>query len=108
MDKPGKDTYRFTAAGADAVTISNAKKFAMITQPAQELSLCDIISHLPAVDIVLTEGYKKSNYPKIEIHRAELNAPLLASEDQLLAIMTDEPLSTAVRQIPLEDISRVC
>ncbi len=80
----------------------------MITQPAQELSLCDIISHLPAVDIVLTEGYKKSNYPKIEIHRAELNAPLLASEDQLLAIMTDEPLSTAVRQIPLEDISRVC
>lgn len=27
MDKPGKDTYRFTAAGADVVTISNAEKF---------------------------------------------------------------------------------
>ena len=44
MDKPGKDTYRFTAAGADVVTISNAEKFAMIEQPEQELSLRDIIS----------------------------------------------------------------
>lgn len=85
MDKPGKDTYRFTAAGADVVTISNAEKFAMIEQPPEELSLRDIISRLPQVDLVLTEGYKKSRYPKIEIHRAELHRPLLADPNELLA-----------------------
>lgn len=105
MDRPGKDTYRFTAAGADVVTISNAEKFAMIEQPPEELSLRDIIARLPQVDLVLTEGYKKSVYPKIEIHRAALQRPLIAPTHQLLAIMTDEPVDSPVRQLPLEDIS---
>ena len=105
MDKPGKDTYRFTAAGADVVTISNQEKFAMIEQPQVELTLREIISRLPQVDLVLTEGYKKSSYPKIEIHRAVLQQPLLAPPEQLLAIMTDEPLDVSVRQLPLEDIA---
>lgn len=105
MDKPGKDTYRFTAAGADVVTISNAGKFAMVERPSRELEVRDIISRLPQVDLVLTEGYKKSRYPKIEIHRAELKCPLIAEEAELLAVMTDEPLDTGARQLALEDIS---
>lgn len=105
MDKPGKDTYRFTAAGADVVTISNREKFAMIEQPQEELSVADIVSRLPQVDIVLTEGYKKSRYPKIEIHRAELQRPLIASAEELLAIMTDEPVDSPATQLPLTDIS---
>jgi molybdopterin-guanine dinucleotide biosynthesis protein B len=104
MDKPGKDTYRFTAAGADVVTISNAEKFAMIQQPPQELSLDEIISHLPAVDLVLVEGYKRNPYPKIEVHRACLRQPLLSDPAQLLAVMTDEPLDTPAPQLDLADL----
>lgn len=104
MDKPGKDTYRFTAAGADVVTISNAEKFAMIERPQTELSVADIVARLPQVDIVLTEGYKKSHYPKIEIHRAELNRPLIAAPEELLAIMTDERVNSPALQLDLSDI----
>lgn len=104
MDKPGKDTYRFTAAGADVVTISNAEKFALIEQPPAELSVADIVSRLPQVDLVLTEGYKKSSYPKIEIHRAVLNRPLLTPPEQLLTVMTDEPLDIPAPQLPLTDV----
>ncbi|MDD6024469.1 MAG: molybdopterin-guanine dinucleotide biosynthesis protein B [Oscillospiraceae bacterium] len=104
MDKPGKDTYRFTAAGADVVTISNQEKFAMIEQPPEELSLRDIVSRLPQVDIVLTEGYKKSSCPKIEIHRQALNRPILSTLEELLVIMTDEPLDNPAPQLPLEDV----
>ena len=104
MDKPGKDTYRFTASGADVVTISNPEKFAMIERPQQELSVADIVSRLPQVDIVLTEGYKKSHYPKIEIHRAELCRPLIAAPEELLAIMTDEALDSPALQLDLGDI----
>ncbi len=104
MDKPGKDTYRFTAAGADVVTISNARQFAMIERPRQTLSVFDIISRLPEVDLVLTEGYKNERYPKIEIHRAALNRPLIAPPDELLAILTDAPLDTSVPQLALDDV----
>lgn len=105
MDKPGKDTYRFTAAGADVVTISNPEKFALIERPQSELTVADIVSRLPTVDLVLTEGYKHSRYPKIEIHRAVLNRPLLTPAAQLLAVMTDEPLDVSAPQLPLEDLS---
>lgn len=104
MDRPGKDTYRFTAAGADVVTISNSEKFALIEQPQAELSVAEIVARLPQVDLVLTEGYKQSAYPKIEIHRAALRRPLLTPAEQLLAIMTDEPLNYPVPQLSLTDI----
>ncbi|MBQ9268378.1 MAG: molybdopterin-guanine dinucleotide biosynthesis protein B [Oscillospiraceae bacterium] len=103
MDRPGKDTYRFSAAGADVVAISNREKFAMIEQPSAELSLEEIISRLPEVDLVLTEGYKKNDRPKIEIHRAVLNRPLIAAPEELLAVMTDEALPVSVPQLPLTD-----
>ncbi len=104
MDKPGKDTYRFTAAGADVVAISNREKFAMVEQPGEELSLREIISRLPRVDIVLTEGYKRSVYPKIELHRAELHRPLIAPPEQLLAVMTDEMVDTPAPVLDLDDV----
>ena len=85
------------------VAISNREKFAMIEQPSRELSLEEIISRLPEVDLVLTEGYKKNDRPKIEIHRAELNRPLIAEPGELLAVMTDAPLPVSVPQLPLTD-----
>jgi len=105
MDKPGKDTYRFTAAGADVVAISGREQFAMIETPESELTLREILTRLPEVDLVLTEGYKRNSYPKIEIHRAALGRPLLSSPEELLAVMTDESLDLSVPQLSLEDVS---
>ena len=103
MDRPGKDTWRFTRAGADVVAISSREQFAMIERPPEELRLRDILARLPEVDLVLTEGYKKNDCPKIEIHRAELNRPLLSPPEELLAVVTDEPLDVEVPQLDLED-----
>ena len=109
VDKPGKDTYRFSAAGADVVTISNAEKFAMMEHPVAELTIQDIVSRLPTVDLVLTEGYKKSRYPKIEIHHcAALHRPLIAPPEQILAIMTDEPLDSSGSPTGLGGYNRLC
>ena len=108
MDKPGKDTYRFTAAGADVVTISNGEKFAMVERRQQELSLEEIISRLPETDLVLVEGYKKNACPKIEIHRKELGRPLISAPKELLAVVTDEKLDVPVPQFDLDDVAGVC
>lgn len=103
MDTPGKDTYRFFAAGADVVAISSAREFALREQPPVELTLDEVISRLPPVDFILTEGYKSLHNPKIEIHRKELHEPLFAPEEELLALVTDEPLPPAVPQLGLDD-----
>ncbi len=104
IDRPGKDTYRFSAAGADLVAISGPDKFAVIEQPPQELSLEEVISRLPPADLLLTEGYKRSPYPKIELHRRALNQPLLTPALDLLAVLTDEPLDTPAPQLALTDV----
>ncbi len=48
------------------------------------------------MDIVLTEGFKKSSMPKIELHRKERSATLLCRGEEhdptLLAVASDEPL----------------
>ncbi len=105
MDRPGKDTWRFSQAGADAVIISSAAQAALIEHPARELTLNQVISRLPEADLILTEGYKSERNPKIELHRKELNRPLLTPVEELVAAVTDEPLAVPVPQLAWEDIS---
>lgn len=103
MDKPGKDTWRFTQAGADVTAISNGERFALVEQTPRQLTLDELIDRLPEVDLVLTEGYKKSHTKKIEIHRACLGRPLLSRPEELLAVVTDEPMPVPVPQLGLDD-----
>ncbi len=104
MDQPGKDTWRFSQAGADVVAISNAQKAAILEQPPRELTLNEVISRLPEVDLILTEGYKSERNYKIELHRRELNRPLLTPEDELIGLITDEPMPVSVPQLALDDV----
>lgn len=67
IDRPGKDSWRFARAGADAVCVSAPDKVALIKKIERELSLDEIISLLNDVDIVLAEGYKSANRPRIEV-----------------------------------------
>lgn len=103
IDRPGKDTHRLKAAGADSVTICSGTRLAVIETLPAEPDIRDILARLQPVDLALVEGYKKSPYPKIELHRAALGRPLLSREDELLAVITDEPLQTSVPQLPLHD-----
>ncbi len=89
IDYEGKDTWRMTKAGADNVVIASDKKLAMIcsTFDIQHSSnLDDLVNWLfPNVDIVITEGYKRQNKPKIEVTRTgEL---LCNKDDNLIAVV---------------------
>ena len=55
-------------------------------------------------DIILTEGFKRGNAPKLEIHRKDAGPPL---EDikKLIGIVTDEPLETKARQFSFDDVN---
>ena len=104
FDQPGKDSWRHIQAGSEATIISSPDKVVLIKPVAPGATL-DEIAHLfgDDYDIILAEGFKQDNAPKIEVHRRQSGAPL-SSVKKLFAIATDEPLETNTRQFSLEDI----
>lgn len=107
MDKPGKDTWRMTQAGADIVAISSPEKVALIEQVEVEKSLDEVIATLSKVDIILTEGFKRSDKPKIEISRSEVSRELLCEPGELLAIASDIAWDVGVPCHHINDIEAV-
>lgn len=90
VDREGKDTWRHAQAGAQSVIISSRDKLALIRRVEQEFSLDDLSRLIEGVDLIITEGYKRANKPKIEILRTQLDPePLCNKNDNLLAIVID-------------------
>jgi molybdopterin-guanine dinucleotide biosynthesis protein B len=67
VDWAGKDSWRHTQAGADAVCISAPQKIAIIKRIEKELPLEEVFPLINDVDIILAEGYKGENKPQIEV-----------------------------------------
>jgi len=103
FDEPGKDSWRHIQAGSEATLISSPDKAVLIKPTKTKISLEQIARLIGEdYDIILTEGFKVSNAPKIEVHRKQAGPPL-ASVRKLIAIATDEPLETKTRQFSLDD-----
>lgn len=108
IDHPGKDSHRLTAAGADTMLITSREKLAMVKRHEDSPGLEDLIdTYFRDVGIVLTEGFRKSGLPKIEVHRRERSPDLLCRGNQddqtLIAVASDEPLSLDVPVLDLND-----
>ena len=109
IDHPGKDSFRFTAAGADITVISSREKTAVVLHHREEIPLEAILSRfVEGVDIILAEGYKASRFPKIEVHRKATGEPLIDPPPPgLIAVATDERVDTAVPQLDIHDSERL-
>lgn len=103
IDKPGKDTWRHAEAGADTVVISSPTKFAMISKVDQEVTLDQIAEKITGVDIIITEGYKRGNKPKIEVFRSGVYEGLLCQPEELIAIASDVTFDLGVPCYGLDD-----
>ncbi len=104
IDHPGKDTWRHGQAGSDVVVISSPAKVAMISKVDREKSLDEVIAMLPPVDIILTEGFKRANKPKIEVYRSGTGQEgLLCGAEELIAIASDQVFDLGVPCFGLDD-----
>lgn len=110
VDQPGKDSWRHRHAGCAEVLISSSRRWALMHElrGAPEPPLQELLGHLASCDLVIVEGYKTEPIPKVEVHRRESGAPLLHPDDShIVAIATDEPLASALPQLPLDDAEAV-
>jgi molybdopterin-guanine dinucleotide biosynthesis protein B len=111
IDQPGKDSHTHRMAGATEVLIGSAKRFALMHElrDAPEPTLKDLLARLSPVDLVIVEGYKRQPHPKLEVHRAGVDKPLLYPNDSwIVAVASDLPLAeTPLPVIDLNDIETI-
>lgn len=114
IDHEGKDSWRLTQAGADTMLLTSPEKVAMVRQnngPEPDLTET-IASYCSDVDIVLTEGFKRSHMPKIEVNRAERSEELLCRGEEhdpnLIAVASDRSLELDVPVYDINDVAGLC
>lgn len=103
IDHREKDTWKHSEAGSDIVIISSPKKIAKI-EKVEEIKLDDIIKDIKNVDIIITEGYKKENKPKIELVK---NQEIISKYEELLAIVSEEYINTHINQFKNNNIVEI-
>ncbi len=108
VDQPGKDSYRHREGGAHEVMVSSDRRWALLHElrGAPEPSIDELLRRMSPVDLVLIEGFKREPFPKLEVFRASLGKPLLASADEaIVAVASDAPI--AGLRVPLLALDNV-
>lgn len=107
IDREGKDSWRMTQAGAAVTTISSREQTASIHRHDLEPSVDELLErYFRDVDLVLTEGFKRSALSKIEIHRHALGQPLLCRgevhDPTLIGVASDSNIDV---DVPVFDLN---
>ncbi len=97
FDRAGKDTDVFRRAGAVAAAIEGPDAMALFRPPAGGLRA--LARLLPAVDLVLAEGFRDERVPRIEVHRRGVSRELLCARDRRVFAVVGE--DAPPRGVPL-------
>ena len=103
IDHDGKDSWRFSRAGADVTAVVSSTKAAVIEN--RPVTLEALLNRITDVDIIITEGYKSGAMPKIAVQRNAAGKPLPVPPNECVAIMTDSQSHEGVPCFGLDDVS---
>lgn len=101
VDYKGTDTSRFTEAGAAVSAILSSTHGAILYNRTMEPDA--FMAQIHDVDLILTEGFKKENWPKILLYRGAHGGEPAADPNKCFAIITDVSLDTDTPQFDLND-----
>jgi molybdopterin-guanine dinucleotide biosynthesis protein B len=109
VDHEGTDSFRHREAGAGEVAIVSGQRWAIMHELGgqEEPSLSEVLEKLSPCDLVLIEGYKRENHPKIEARRRDASerAPLADTDESIRAIASDHTITDA--KIPVFDLNDI-
>jgi molybdopterin-guanine dinucleotide biosynthesis protein B len=74
-----------------------------------EPTLRELLPHLSPVDLVIVEGFKTHDHPKLEVHRSAVGKPLLYPNDaNILALASDRrPANLPLPFADLDDVEAI-
>jgi molybdopterin-guanine dinucleotide biosynthesis protein B len=117
IDRPGKDSYRLREAGCAEVLLLGGERWALMHElrGAPEPTPEQLVPHMQRCDLLLVEGFKGGDFPKLEVWRASEAQPMLwgqwpgivgvASDD--LAAVTTPPPPAGPPRLALQDVATI-
>lgn len=87
-DVPGTDTYRHRKAGAYGTAVFSKNCF-MAVKNQEDVTEKDLCRFFPEADLILLEGFKGSDYPKIETVQKSVSRETVCDRKGLLAFVAD-------------------
>lgn len=98
VDKPGKDSHRLREAGANPTMIVCDQRWAMMVETDSPTSFETLLKQFDRfeLDLILVEGFKHEQLPKIQLHRLTIDKPLPEHDEFTLAVATDYPINREI------------
>jgi len=112
IDHEGKDSQRFTAAGAQKTIITGPEQTALIETTPTQTPLDQLTTnYLQDLDLIIVEGFKQNQIPKIEVQRQALNLTLISrgtyNDPNLIAVVSDQEQTLNVPLFAPDEISAI-
>jgi molybdopterin-guanine dinucleotide biosynthesis protein B len=105
LDRPGKDSWRFRKAGADAVMLVGPDDVALMKKTERQPSSEELELWAGDVDIVIREGFKQEGSNRIEVFRGGVSGelPLCVDDRSIIALVSSVPIVVAVPRFDWND-----
>lgn len=111
IDQKGTDSFRHREAGASEVLLATGQRWALMHElrDADQPSLEELVARLSPCDIVIVEGFKTGDHPKIETRRREAkDSTPLPPTANIIAIAADYPVLDANAPVfALDDVAAI-
>ena len=109
IDQRNTDSYIHREAGSSQVIVSSSKRWVKITElnNSKEQSLNDLLNELSEIDVVIVEGFKNDNHPKIEIIKEGSDDYLFNKISNIRAVISEEKINTDLKQFKKNQIDNI-
>ena len=109
VDKPKTDSFLHRKAGSQQVIVSSSKRWVKITEleNSSEKNLTELLQQLSTTDIVIVEGFKNDNHPKIEIIKEKSTNYLFNQISNVVALISDIEVDSNIRKFKKNEIDLI-
>ena len=109
VDKPKTDSFLHRKAGSQQVIISSSKRWVKITELENniEKNLTELLQQLSTTDIVIVEGFKNDNHPKIEIIKEKSKNYLFNQISNVVALISDIEVNSNIKKFKKNEIELI-
>lgn len=87
-DVEGTDSFRHRESGAYGTAIFSNNKW-MIIKEEKNVDVSTLISEFPEADLIILEGFKFSDFPKVEIVRKDNSISPVSKKETVICYISD-------------------
>jgi molybdopterin-guanine dinucleotide biosynthesis protein MobB len=109
LDTPGKDSFRFRQAGAKQVMVASDCRWALLQESQPDRNVPDfqqLVRQMDtsAVDLLLVEGLRDLQIPKLQVSLAKNDSDLIALQDSHIIALASLTEYTS-KEVPWLDLN---